>query len=138
LSSAFFDSNLILYLLSPDAEKAERSEALIVAGGHVSVQVLAEVTSVCRRKFAMKWAQIGDVRALLLRHCTVHPLTLDVQEEAFAIAQASGYTIYDSQIIASALDCGAAILWSEDMQDGQRFQRPVKHGAGDLVIRNPF
>jgi len=37
---------------------------------------------------------------------------------------------YDNLIVASALQCGARILYSEDLQEGRRF--------GDLEIRNPF
>jgi predicted nucleic acid-binding protein len=54
LEPSFFDSNVVLYLLSGDAAKADRAEALLEAGGVISVQVLNEVTSVCRRKLKMR------------------------------------------------------------------------------------
>lgn len=34
------------------------------------------------------------------------------------------------QVVASALQCGARVLFSEDLQDGRRFD--------ELEIRNPF
>jgi predicted nucleic acid-binding protein len=42
----------------------------------------------------------------------------------------TGYSFWDSQIIASAEAAGAETLYSEDMQDGRAI-------AG-LIIRNPF
>ena len=39
-ADSFFDTNVLLYLLSKDAAKADRAEALLAAGGVVSVQVL--------------------------------------------------------------------------------------------------
>jgi len=50
---AFLDTNVLLYLLSGDAAKADRAEKLIAAGGVVSVQVLNEFTSVASRKLGM-------------------------------------------------------------------------------------
>lgn len=42
-----------------------------------------------------------------------------------------GYSHYDSQIIAAALACDCAVLYSEDMQHGQLID-------GTLTIVNPF
>jgi predicted nucleic acid-binding protein len=39
-ADAFFDTNVVLYLLSADAAKADRAEELLAAGGTISVQVL--------------------------------------------------------------------------------------------------
>ncbi len=43
---AFFDTNILLYLLSGDTEKADRAEALLMKGGVISVQVLNEFAAV--------------------------------------------------------------------------------------------
>lgn len=49
----FMDSNVVLYLLSEDSTKADKAESLLKAGPVISVQVLNEVTHVCRRKLTM-------------------------------------------------------------------------------------
>ena len=59
------------------------------------------------------------------------PITLATHEAALGIAARFGYRIYDSLIIASALEAACATLYSEDMQDGQVIE-------GRLTIRNPF
>ena len=76
MPASFFDSNVVVYLASRDAAKADRAEAAAVAaGGAISVQVLNEVANVARRKMQMSWIEthafLNTLRAML----TVHPLT---------------------------------------------------------------
>ena len=52
-ADAFFDTNVLLYLLSGDAAKADRAEELLAAGGVISAQVLNEFAAVARRKLAL-------------------------------------------------------------------------------------
>jgi predicted nucleic acid-binding protein len=49
-ADCFLDTNVLLYLLSKDAAKADRAEALFATCGIVSVQVLNEFASVATRK----------------------------------------------------------------------------------------
>ncbi len=134
MNGAFFDSNVLIYLISEDLDKASIAEALLLEGGDVSVQVLSELTSVCRRKFRMEWEDIDDVRRLIRRHCKLHALTPSIHNKAFDLASHSGYTIYDAQILAAAAHVGCGVVWSEDMQDGHR----VSVSGKTLEIRNPF
>ena len=57
-AESFFDTNILFYLLSNDAEKADRAERLLASGGVVSVQVLNEFASVASRKLAMTISEI--------------------------------------------------------------------------------
>jgi predicted nucleic acid-binding protein len=131
MPGSFFDTNVLVYLASGDTAKADRAEAVIAAGGAISVQVLNEFTNVARRKMRMSWADLhgflGTLRGLL----TVHPLTLEVHETGLALAERYGFSVYDAMIAASALHAGCDTLWSEDMQDGMVL------GEG-LKIINPF
>jgi len=52
---SFFDTNVLVYLASGDAAKADRAEAAIAAGGSISVQILNELINVARRKMKMSW-----------------------------------------------------------------------------------
>jgi predicted nucleic acid-binding protein len=58
----FFDTNVLLYLLSTDA-KADQAESLLAGGGVVSVQVLNEFVSVALRKLKMKWPELREILA---------------------------------------------------------------------------
>ena len=53
-AEVFLDTNVLLYLLSGDADKADRAEELIADGGVISVQVLNEFASVASRKFGLR------------------------------------------------------------------------------------
>jgi len=134
VSTAFFDTNILLYLISDDTDKAAIAERLLRAGGHVSVQNLAELTAVCRRKYRMAWADIDAVGQLVQEQCKVHGLTPPVHSKAFKLAASTGYTIYDAQILAAAAAAHCVTVWSEDMQDGH----DLSSLGAPLVIRNPF
>ena len=40
MPGSFFDTNILIYLASDDAAKADRAEAIVRDGGAISVQVL--------------------------------------------------------------------------------------------------
>ena len=48
----FFDTNVLVYLLSRDEAKANTAEELAERGGTISVQVLNELANVARRRLA--------------------------------------------------------------------------------------
>lgn len=130
MAEAFFDTNVLLYLISQDAAKADTAETLLARGGHVSVQVLNEFTSVARRKARLEWHEIDDVLHTVRRICTVHPLDVGTHDRAREFAERHALPFYDALIVASASLARCGTLWSEDLQDRQRF-------AG-LTVRNPF
>lgn len=127
----FLDTNVILYLLSGDAAKADRTQALLEAGGTISVQVLNEFASVARRKLGCTWPEIGEILATVRALSRVRPLTVEVHDRARALAARYGLPFYDALIAASALEAGCTTLWSEDFQDGQLLEEGLR-------IRNPF
>lgn len=130
-ASAFIDSNILLYLLSADAGKADVAESVVDAGGTISVQVLNEMTNIARRKLNMSWKDTNEVLALVRSLCPVVPLTIETHDRGRLIAQRYGLAVYDAMIVASALLAGCETLYSEDMQNGLVIDRQLR-------IRNPF
>lgn len=131
MAQAFFDTNVLLYLVGSDAAKARRAESLIAQGGTISVEVLNEFASVASRKQRMTWTEIEDALATLRSLCRVEPLTVEGHEMALQLVRAHGFSFYDAMIIASALLAECAMLYSEDLQHGRRIDRR-------LTINNPF
>ncbi len=127
----FLDTNVLLYLLSGDEAKANRAEELIAAGGVISVQVLNEFTSVASRKLGMSWAEIREVLETVRSICRIEPISLQTHGRGLAVAERYGFSVYDSMILASALLADCTMLFTEDLQDGQRID-------GRLTVRNPF
>ena len=127
----FHDTNVVLYLLSADTAKADRAEELLAAGGRVSVQVLNEFAAVANRNLGMGWKDIGEILAQVRAVCAVEPLASETHERGLALASRYGLSVCDAMIVSSALLAGCTLLYSEDMQHGQVFDR-------QLTVRNPF
>jgi predicted nucleic acid-binding protein len=130
VSQPFLDSNVVLYLLSGDATKADQAQALLEAGGVISVQVLNEVTSICLRKLKMPWPEVDALLLAVKAACEVMPLTVASHEKAVELAKRFQFSFYDANIVASALLSGATVLLSEDMHSGMQID--------GLFIQNPF
>jgi len=127
----FIDTNVLLYLLSADDDKADRAEMILRAGGLISVQVLNEMANVARRKLAMSWGEINEVLALVRSVCSIAPLTLETHDKGKLVAEQYGMSVYDAMIVAAALLGGCETLYSEDMRDGLLID-------DQLRICNPF
>jgi predicted nucleic acid-binding protein len=128
---SFFDTNVVLYLFSHQAAKADRTEALMAGGGVISVQVLNETANVARRKMGMDWGEIGDVTRWLQMACVVETLTASTHDRAIALAGRLKVSFYDALIIASALMAGCSTLFTEDLHNGLVVER-------SLIVRDPF
>jgi len=126
----FFDTNVLLYLLSNDADKADRAEAILTAGGIISVQVLNEFASVASRKLEMTIPEIREILSTIRSVCVVKSLDVETHDLGLELAERYGFSIYDGLIVAAAIRAGCAILYTEDLQQGQRIEK--------LQIKNPF
>lgn len=130
MSDVFFDTNVVLYLLSADERKADTAEALLANGGAISVQVLNEAAAVCIRKLRMPWIEICEFLAGVKACCEVIPLSLAIHEQALVLGQRYQLSFYDALICAAALEAKALTLFTEDMHEGL--------AVGQLKLENPF
>ena len=130
-AESFFDTNVLLYLLSADPLKADRAESLLADGGTVSVQVLNEFAAVTLRKLAMTVTEVREILEPVRSVCRVEPVTEDTHDRALALVERYGFSFYDALLIAAALRAGCARLYSEDLQHGQVIDRQLR-------IINPF
>lgn len=130
-AESFLDSNILLYSLSSDTQKAATSGRLIEAGATVSVQVLNEFANVASRKHRWAWSEIGYALDGFKQALTVRPLTIEVHELGLRLAERYRLSFYDSLLLAAALIAGCKTFYSEDLHDGQVIE-------GRLTIRNPF
>ena len=129
---AFFDTNILVYVVGHKDERTSKAEALVANGGVISVQVLNELASVSRRKLELSWEDIGDALTALRVLCpSATPLTTDTHDAGLRIAAKYGFPFYDALIAAAALEAECTTLYSEDFQDGQAIE-------GRLTVRNPF
>ncbi|MDY7524661.1 PIN domain-containing protein [Sphingomonas sp. 10B4] len=126
-----FDSNVLLYLVSVNDQRAARARDLVADGGTISVQTLNEVVNVGRRKFKMPWPDLDALLDELKDLLSLVPVDLETHETACGLARRYKIAFYDAAIVAAALLADCDTLWSEDMHDGLFID-------GRLTIRNPF
>jgi predicted nucleic acid-binding protein len=134
----FVDTNVFVYSFHPKphgkAKLATRliREALTTRKGVVSFQVVQEFLNVALRKFDPPFA-IGDAEQYLAT--VFRPLLAVHSSPALylsALRVMSKYQIswYDSVIVAGANEASCEVLYSEDLQDGQKFDQ--------VRVVNPF
>ena len=128
--TAFLDTNLLVYAQTTDP-KSEIARQMIAEGGMISVQVLNEFANVLRRKLGVAWDEIAeaieDVKTAL---GPVRPIRLETHTTALELSRAHGFHIYDSLIVAAALEAECDQLLTEDLQAGRRIE--------GMAIVNPF
>ena len=127
----FIDSNICLYLFDKDRSKALIAEKLFTADAVISTQVLAEVANVLVKKFAFSKKDAVETIRFLKNKVDVQPVTPEVIELASGIFTRYSFSFYDSMIIAAAMNSGCSILYSEDLQAKQVFDKK-------LTVINPF
>jgi predicted nucleic acid-binding protein len=128
---AFFDTNILVYAYAKNDARAEIAEVLLARGGTVGVQNLNEFVNVAVRKLAMPWKEVVEALDVIRVFCpSPVPLTVRTHDEALRISGRYRYHIYDSLVIAAALEARCGTLYSEDLKDGQTIE--------GLTVRNPF
>ena len=134
----FLDTNIFVYTFeskSPSKRVLAQdlvSGALDTRRGVISYQVVQEFLNVATRKFTkpMKVAEAELYLArILMPLCEVFPDS-SLYSQALSISSETGFSFYDSLIVASAIASECEILWTEDLQDGQRVR--------GVEVRNPF
>jgi predicted nucleic acid-binding protein len=130
-AKSFADSNVVLYIIGKDVRKAEIVRALLAEHQAVSVQVVNECVSVCRRKLSFTREQAYDFARTLMDRTEVVSLDESTVDQAAALAIRHQLSHWDALIVAAALLAGCDTLYSEDLQHGQVFDER-------LTVVNPF
>jgi predicted nucleic acid-binding protein len=134
----FLDTNIFVYSFDrSSAAKARRAtelirEALTTQKGIVSYQVVQEFFNVALRRFSqpMQPADAEQYLGTVFRPLLSVHSSQALYAEALHLHAQSGLSWYDSLIVSAALEAQCGLLFTEDLQHGQRF--------GSLQVRNPF
>lgn len=140
MSGALVDTNILVYAYEPAsadprAPKAKKSmiEHVVAGDGYVSVQNLAELSSVCLTKLQppLQPSVIRDIlRDVGTALSVLRPSTSTV-ESALVGVEKHQLSFWDAMLWAIAKENGVGEILSEDFQDGQtlegvRFRNPLK------------
>jgi len=136
-AKAFFDTNIFVYSLDGASAKARRctdliADAIATNNGVVSYQVVQEFFNVAFRRFSppltlpeAEHYLATTFRSLLKVHSS-HALFAD----AVQLHQKHRLSWYDGLIVAAAIQANCSVLYTEDLQHGQKFD--------NLRVVNPF
>jgi len=130
----FIDTNIWLYsfIQSQNREKTEIAKTIIKECEIViSTQIINEMCVNLIKKVNFSEMKIQNLVQSLYRKFTVFELSQDILLKSSDIRANHTFSFWDSVVAASALDCDANYLISEDMQDGFNLENK-------LTIINPF
>jgi predicted nucleic acid-binding protein len=134
----FLDTNIFVYSFDQSAPSKQTralaliQDAVVNGAGATSSQVVQEFLSVATRKFAVPFT-LEDSQTYLQR--VLHPLCrtftdMTLLELSLEVQAETGYSFYDSLIVAGAVTCGCRLLFTEDLQHSREVR--------GVLIRNPF
>jgi predicted nucleic acid-binding protein len=130
----FLDSNIVLYSYSKtELDKNKIANNLIFSLDEIliSTQVINEVTNILYKKFKLDVKSIENVILEIDNNFKIVNFSLTTQIKAIKIKDKYRLQYYDSLILATALENGCTILYSEDMQHEQIIENQI-------TIINPF
>jgi len=125
------DSNIILYGFGREKTKKEIVKNLIRERPLLTTQVINEVLNVLIKKFNFSIDEVKEVLNFLRTKTEIILVNLYTIDIALTVKERYNFSYWDSLIIASALENGCRILYTEDMQHGQVIEKT-------LTIKNPF
>jgi predicted nucleic acid-binding protein len=134
----FLDTNVFVYSFDRSAAaKAQRAaqlirEALTGQKGVISYQVVQEFFNVALRRFSqpMQAAECEQYLSTVFRPLLAVHSSQALSAEALRLHAQKGLSWYDALIVVAALQAQCDLLYTEDLQHGQRF--------GRLRVVNPF
>lgn len=133
---AFVDSNIWLYafFLRPGEERRHESAKTLIdmpIRYVINEQVIAEVSSNLLRKAGMAEGVLVEIVTSFYSRCRVVSPDQETHLNASRLRATYQFSYWDSLIVAAALESRCAVLYSEDLQDGQIVD-------GTLTIKNPL
>ncbi|MHB1987557.1 MAG: PIN domain-containing protein [Acidimicrobiales bacterium] len=133
----FIDTNILVYSYDADAgQKHDMARSLlkdlwVSRTGALSTQVLQEFYVTVTRKMTRPLNRLAAREIVdTYRAWPVQRPDVDDVIAASELEEHHQLSFWDALVIVSAQRSGARTLFSEDLQDGQRF--------GELTITNPF
>lgn len=130
----FVDTNLWVYahLQAPGDSRHTLALAFVkpLKNGVISPQVIAEYYNVMRRNGQDDtWIQAN--LTTMFGYTRLQPIDASVVRRALSIRNRYGFSYWDCQIVAAALEAGCSTLYTEDLQSGQVID-------GVLTVINPL
>lgn len=136
-AKCFVDTNILVYAHDfKQGGKHDKARALLQklweeGNGALSTQVLQELCVSLRRKAARPLSPAAT-RKIIEDYATWEVVvnTAESVLQALDIEDRYGISFWDALIVQAAGSCGAEVIYSEDLADGQRY--------GEVRVVNPL
>ena len=126
------DTNILIYSHdTTDLYKQNIARDLMLTFPVVSAQVVSEYMNVLRRIMMIPKDKLLGLCAKTLKNIKIYPVGITVIRIAEQLVQRYDLQLFDSIIIASSIEAGCEILYSEDMQHNLLIENKLR-------IVNPF
>ena len=126
------DTNILVYSHDKtDLRKQDIARTLLDLFPVISTQTVSEYLNVLKRITAIPKEELIDLCTENLNDCIIQPVNISTLKIAKHIIQCYDLQIFDSIIVASAIEANCEILYSEDMHHGLLIENRME-------IINPF
>ena len=126
------DTNILIYLYDGENEdKRNISELLIVDKPIISSQVISEFLNVTKRLLKLPKIEILQKANTLFSKCEIVCVSQKTLEDGLFLIKKYDFQLFDSLIVASALQAKCTVLYSEDLHHNLLVENQLR-------IINPF
>lgn len=137
-AKVFFDTNVLVYQHNRNEPAKQKLAQRLIEDSIrnqqavISTQVVQEFMNAALKKFdtQIPAAELELVMVKVLKPLCQHGPDFEFYKRTLDLYQVNSLNFYDALIIQAAIDLGCETLYSEDLQDGQKF--------GRLTVKNPF
>ncbi len=132
MSKIAIDTNILLYAIDdfyPDKQNV--SLKILLEEPSICTQNISEFINVCLRKWKVPKQKVATLLTTFLTQCNYVPVSETALLNATLIMSRYDFQFFDAIVIASAIDSGCTILYSEDLSSGQLIE-------DRLTVINPF
>ena len=132
MSKISLDTNILIYSHEqPDLFKRNIALDKLDLSPVISTQVLSEYINVLRRLYKIPKQELITLCCGNIEGCIIQPVTVSTLKLAGQIIHRYDLQLFDSIIVASSIEAGCEILYSEDMQHNLIIEKQLR-------IINPF
>jgi predicted nucleic acid-binding protein len=132
MSKISLDTNVFIYNHGIDGDPKQLiADSLLDNVPVISTQVISEYLNVIKRISKMSKSDLLKICTEWLEDCQIQSVSLSTIKLAHHLVQRYDFQLFDSIIVASALEAECDILYSEDLHHGLIVE-------DKLTILNPF
>jgi predicted nucleic acid-binding protein len=126
------DTNILIYARdTSESHKFKIAMDILDGAPVVSSQVVVEYMNVVKRLFKITKQECMEICLCDFEECDFQPVMFSTLQLANNLMLRYDFQMFDSIVVAAALEAGCNILYSEDLQHNQLIEKRLR-------IVNPF